>query len=144
MERAREGVAVQLNDVWHSAVVDFDCFSSRILWTKFKFSRVKVCEVVGYGPNEGDGEERERFWNDMDRTLDSVDNGFRLCILGDLNGWIGDRTRAGITGTFGVPRENDNGIRVVEFCADRGLCVANTYFKHRSLYKYTRVARGQD
>ena len=25
-----------------------------------------------------------------------------------------------------------------------GLCVSNTYFKHRSLHKYTRVARGRD
>ena len=27
---------------------------------------------------------------------------------------------------------------------EMGLCVGNTYFKHRSLHKYTRVARGQD
>ena len=32
----------------------------------------------------------------------------------------------------------------MEFCTERGLCVGNTYFKHRSLHKYTRVARGQD
>ena len=67
------------------------------------------------------------FWNDMDRTLDSVRNGYRLCILGDLNGWIEDRTRAGITGVFRVPGENDNGRRVVEFCAERGLCVGNIF-----------------
>ena len=59
----------------------------------------------------------------------------------DLNGWIGDRTRACITGVFGIPGENDNGRRVMEFCAERGLCVGNTYSKHRSLHKYTRVAR---
>ena len=30
----------------------------------------------------------------MDRTLDIVENGYtKLCILGDLNGWIVDRTR---------------------------------------------------
>ena len=52
--------------------------------------------------------------------------------------------RADITGAFGVPEENDNGRRGVEFCAERGLCVGNTYFKQRSLHKYTRVARGQD
>ena len=69
----------------------------RILCIKFKFSRVKVCEVVGYGLNEGIGEERERFWNDMDRTVDRVGNGYRLCVLGDLNEWIGDRVRADIT-----------------------------------------------
>ena len=58
MERAWEGVAVLLN-VWHSAVIKSGYVSSRILWIKFKFSRVKVCGVVGYGPNEGDGEERD-------------------------------------------------------------------------------------
>ena len=67
MERAREGVAVLLNDVWHSAVVNSGYVISRILWFKFKFSRVKVCVVVRYGPTEGDGEERDRFWNNMDR-----------------------------------------------------------------------------
>ena len=45
-----------------------------------------------------------------------------MCILRDLNGWIGVRTRAGITGAFGVPGENGNGRRVVEFCAESGLC----------------------
>ena len=48
----------------------------------------------------------------------------------------------GITGSFGVP-DNDNG-RVVEFCAVRGMCVGNKYLEHKSLDKYTRVARGQD
>ena len=62
--------------MWPSAVVNFGCVSSRILWTEFKFSRIKVCVVVGYDPNEGEGEERDRFWNDMDRILDSVGNGF--------------------------------------------------------------------
>ena len=57
---------------------------------------------------------------------------------------VGDRTRAGITGAFGVPGENDNGRRVVEFYEEMGLCVDNTYFKHRSVHKYTRVAKGRD
>ena len=57
MERAREGVTILLNDVWYSAVVNFGCVSSRILWIKFKFSRVNICVVVGDGPNEGDGVE---------------------------------------------------------------------------------------
>ena len=48
MERARV-----LNDLWHCAVVDFGCLSSTILCIKFKFSRVKVCVLVGYGPSEG-------------------------------------------------------------------------------------------
>ena len=42
MERAREGVAALLNDVWHSAVVKYGCVGSRIISIKFKFSKVKV------------------------------------------------------------------------------------------------------
>ena len=52
--------------------------------------------------------------------------------------------RAGITGAFGFPGENENGRKVVEFCAESWLCVGNTYFEHNNLHKYTRVARGQD
>ena len=51
---------------------------------------------------------------------------------------------AGISGTFGVPRRNYNGRRVVEFYAKMGLYVGNTYMEHKSFHKYTRVARGQD
>ena len=68
MERAREGLAILLNNVWHNAVKDFGCVSSRILWIKLKFSKVKVCVVLGYGPSKGDVEERDsvvgmgKFW----------------------------------------------------------------------------------
>ena len=81
----------------------------------------------GVQPNEGDGEERDRFWNDIDRTLDSLGNGYRLCILGDLNGWIGVRVKASITGAFGVPGENDTGRRVVKFCTERELYMGNIF-----------------
>ena len=108
--------------------------SSRILYIKLKFLGVKVCVVVEYGRNEGDGEEMDRFLNDMDRTLDSVGNGYRLCILRDLNRWIGDRTRAGITGAFGVSGENDNDRRVVEFWAERGVCVWVTHISSTEVY----------
>ena len=63
-------MAILLNDVLHNAVVEFGCICCGILWIKFKFSRAKVCMVVGYSPNEGDGERRDRFWNNMDRILD--------------------------------------------------------------------------
>ena len=69
--------------------------------------------------------------------MDRVGNGYRLCMLGYLNGWIRDRAKAGVTGAFGVPGKNDNGRRPVEFCAERGLYVGNTI-------KYTRVTRDQD
>ena len=49
----------RLLPVRHSAVIDFGCVSFKILWIKLRFSRVKVCVVMGYGLSEGNGEERE-------------------------------------------------------------------------------------
>ena len=123
----RSGRWWMFSEKWHSAVIDFGCVSSKILWIKFKFSRVIVCVVVGYGSNEGDCEERDRFWTDMARLLNRVWIGYKLCVLKDVNGWIGDRTRASITSDFGVPGESDNGRRVVEFCAEIELCGGVTY-----------------
>ena len=88
-------------------MIDFECVRSRILWLKFKFSRVKVFAVVGYDPNEGNLEEMERFCNNLNRIVDRVGNGYRLCVLEDLNGWTEGRVRAGIIGAFGVSGEND-------------------------------------
>ena len=61
----------------------------------------------------------------MNRTLHSVENGYRLCILGNLNGWTGYRTRVGIIGAFGVLGEDDNSRRVLEFYKEMDLCVGN-------------------
>ena len=66
--------------------------------------------------------------------MDRRGNGCILCVLGYLNGWIGDRGRDGITGTFEVPGGNDNRRRVVGLCAKRGICVGNTYFESKSLH----------
>ena len=52
IKRAREGMVVLMTDEWHNAVIGFGCVSSKILWVKFKFSRIKVCVVAVYGPTE--------------------------------------------------------------------------------------------
>ena len=32
--------------------------------------------------------------------MDRVGNENRLCVVGDINGWAGDRVKVGITGAF--------------------------------------------
>ena len=61
----------------------------------------------------------------------------------DLDGWVGGRTRGGITGGLNDPGEIDNG-KVIDFSVEKGLCVGNTYLEHKSLHKYTRMDRDQD
>ena len=72
IEKARESAAVLLNNVWHIAVIDLGCVSFRILWVKYKFSRVKVCVVMVYVSTKEDGKERERFWKRL--VVDRVGN----------------------------------------------------------------------
>ena len=50
-----------------------------------------------------------------------------------------DLVEGGYNLLVGVPGENDNDRRLIDFCAE-----SNTYFEYRSLHKYTRVAGGQD
>ena len=77
------------NDVWYIAAYDFGCVRSRTLWVKFKFSMVKLFVMVVYGPTEEDVEERERFWNDF--VTDRISKGYKLGIMGDLNGCVGNK-----------------------------------------------------
>ena len=49
--------------------------------------------VAVYGPTEGEVAKCEKFWNDLERVGDRVSNGYRLCVLGDLNEWVGDKVR---------------------------------------------------
>ena len=45
-----KAVSIFLNDVWHSAAIDFGCVGSRILLIKFKFSRLKFLWLWGTVP----------------------------------------------------------------------------------------------
>ena len=85
---------------------------------------------------------KKGFWSDLERIVNRVGNGYILCVLGDLNGWIGDRMRAGITITFGVPGKNDSGRIAVEFFVERGMCLGDTYFEHKG-GKGARWSRGK-
>ena len=80
IERAR---IFLMNDEWHGTVNFHEC--------------------MVYDPTEGKVEGRERFWNDLDRVVNRVGNGYRLCALGHLNGLVRDRLMVGITGGFGEP-----------------------------------------
>lgn len=46
--------------------------------------------------------------------------GYRLIVMGDLNGKIEDGLREGVS-SFGMFGENDNGMKVVDFCIKKNL-----------------------
>ena len=75
MERVRADMTILLIDVGHSIVIGLGGISSKTLWINFKFSRVKICVVIWYGPSKGEFEERERFWRFLNSVADRVGNG---------------------------------------------------------------------
>ena len=60
-------------------------------------------------------------------------------MIGDLNAKVGSQETPGITGNFGLGIWNEAGQRLIEFCEENALVIANTLFqKHkRRLYTWT-------
>ena len=56
-----------------------------------------------------------------------------------LNGKVGSQEMPGVTGKFGLGVQNEAGKRLIEFCQENALVIANTLFQQhkRKLYTWT-------
>ena len=52
-----------------------------------------------------------------------------LFIIGDWNAKVGSQETPGVTGKFGFGVQNETGQRLIEFCQENALVIANTIFK---------------
>ena len=60
-----------------------------------------------------------------------------LFIIGDWNAKVGSQEIPGITGTFGLGIWNEAGQRLIEFCQENALAIANTLFQQHKRRLYT-------
>ena len=62
-----------------------------------------------------------------------------LFIIGDWNAKVGSQETPGVSGKFGLGVQNEAGQRLIEFCQDNALVIANTLFQQhkRRLYTWT-------
>ena len=62
-----------------------------------------------------------------------------LFITGDWNAKVGSQETPGVTGKFGLGVRNEVGQRLIEFCQENALVIANTLFQQhkRRLYTWT-------
>ena len=60
-------------------------------------------------------------------------------IVGDWNAKVGSQETPGVTGKFGLGMQNEAGQRLIEFCQENALVIANTFFQQhkRRLYTWT-------
>ena len=64
-----------------------------------------------------------------------------LFITGDWNTKVGSEETPGVTGKFGLGEQNEAGQRLIEFCQENALIIANTLFQQhkRRLYTWTSL-----
>ena len=60
-------------------------------------------------------------------------------LIGDWNAKVGSQEKPGVTGKFGLGVQNEAGQRLIEFCQENALVIANTLFQQykRQFYTWT-------
>ena len=83
--------------------------------------------------------EVERFYEDLQDLLELTPKKDVLFIIGDWNAKVGSQETPTVTGKFGLGVENEAGQRLIEFCQENALVIANTLFQQhkRRLYPWT-------
>ena len=71
-------------------------------------------------------EEAEWFYEDLQDLLELTPKKDVLFIIGDWNAKVGIQETPGITGKFGLGIQNEAGQRLMEFCQENALVIANT------------------
>ena len=83
--------------------------------------------------------EVERFYEDLQDLLELTPKKDVLFIIGDWNAKVGSQKTPGVTGKFDLGIRNKAGQRLIEFCQETALVMANTLFQQhkRRLYTWT-------
>ena len=81
----------------------------------------------------------EQFYEDLQDLLELAPQKDILFIIGDWNAKVGSQETPRVTGKFGLGVRNEAGKRLIEFCQENALVIANTLFQHhkRRLYTWT-------
>ena len=83
--------------------------------------------------------EVKQFYDDLQDLLELTPKKDVLFILGNWNAKVGSQEILGVTGKFGLRVQNEAGQRLIEFCQENKLVIANTLFQQhkRRLYTWT-------
>ena len=106
-----------------------------------KSFNITVIQVYAPTSNTEEGEV-ECFCEDLQDLLDLTPPKDVLFIIGDRNAKVGSQETPGVTGKFGLGMRNEAGQRLIEFCQENALVIANTLFQQhkRRLYTWTSPA----
>ena len=91
--------------------------------------------------NNTEEAEAEQFCEDLQDLLGLTPQKNVLFIIGYWNAKVGSQDIPGITGKFGLGVQNESEQRLIEFCQENALVIANTFFQQhkRRLYAWTSL-----
>ena len=103
-----------------------------------KPSNITVIQVYTQTSNAEEAEV-EWFYEDLQDLLELTPQKRCPFIIGSWNAKVGSQETPGVTGTFGLGIQNEAGQRLIEFCQENTLVIANTLFQQlkRRLYTWT-------
>ena len=136
----RNGVACIVNKRVQNAVTWMQSQNDRMISVRFQGKPFKFTVIQVYAPTSNTEEAKvERFYEDLQDLLELTPKVCVLFIIGDWNAKVGSQETPGVTGKFGLGTQNEAGQRLIEFCQENTLVIANTLFQQhkRRLYTWT-------
>ena len=114
--------------------------NDRMISVHFQGKPFNIVVIHDYAPSSNAEEaEVELFYEDLQDLLELTPKKDVLFIIGDWNAKVGNQETPGVTGKFGLRVWNEAGQRLIEFCQENTLVIANTLFQQhkRTLYTWT-------
>ena len=143
-ERAKQGVACMIHRKHADRIEEWKAVNGRIVTATLKSKeRDKKLTIIGvYGPNDDDTKENnDRFWEQLTQETEEAKG--ELLVMGDFNSRVGRNVNrdGGIIGPYGEESRNGNGRRMIDYCREQDLIIANTHFQ---IHKYTREQKSKN
>ena len=96
----------------------------------FQGKPFNITVIQDYAPTSSTEEaEVEWFYEDLQDLLELTSKKDVLFSIGDWNAKVGSQETPGVTGKFGLGIHNEAGQRLIEFCQENALVIANTLFQ---------------
>ena len=107
---------------------------------RFQGNPFNITVIQVYAPtSKAEEAEVEQFYEDLQDLLEHTPQKDVLFIIGDWNAKVGSQETPGVTGKFGLGMRNEAEQRLIEFCQENALVIANILFQQhkRKLYTWT-------
>ena len=89
-----------------------------------------ITVIQVYAPTSNTEEtEVELFYDNLQDLLELTPQKDVLLIIEDWNAKVGSQETPGVTGNFGLGMLNEAGQRLIDFCQENALVIANTLFQ---------------